>query len=82
MKKDKPNHYHLSKRQPIETIVDEGWGKDFCKGNIIKYVSRYEYKGGIDDLKKAGYYLELLTKLESGETINKDTFKELNERFI
>jgi len=38
---------------------------DFVEGNIIKYVSRYKYKLGVQDLKKAEWYLKrLITKME------------------
>ena len=30
---------------------------DFLEGNIIKYVSRYPHKGGLNDLYKAQVYL-------------------------
>ena len=40
---------------------DLGW----CEGNIIKYVTRYKAKNGLEDLKKAKWYLEkLIEKLE------------------
>nr|WP_233459036.1 DUF3310 domain-containing protein [Listeria innocua] len=29
----------------------------YAVGNILKYVSRYEHKNGIEDLKKAQFYL-------------------------
>lgn len=29
----------------------------FCIGNVLKYVSRYEHKNGLEDLKKANVYL-------------------------
>jgi hypothetical protein len=32
----------------------------YLEGNIIKYVSRYRKKGGIDDLRKAQHYLQKL----------------------
>ena len=32
----------------------------FCEGNIIKYITRYKQKGGLEDLNKAKKYLELL----------------------
>jgi hypothetical protein len=32
----------------------------FYRGNIIKYVSRYDKKGGLDDLRKARQYLDRL----------------------
>lgn len=30
---------------------------NFCLGNVIKYVWRHMLKGGIEDLKKARWYL-------------------------
>jgi hypothetical protein len=33
---------------------------NFCEGNIIKYVTRYKNKNGLEDLLKAKKYLELL----------------------
>jgi len=36
---------------------------DYVRGNIIKYVTRYPYKGtALSDLKKAKWYLEYLIK--------------------
>ena len=32
----------------------------FLEGNILKYVTRYKMKNGVEDLKKARYYLDLL----------------------
>ena len=57
-----PEHYTVG----IETTnYIESWGMDFIEGNIIKYVSRYKYKRGIQDLKKAEWYLRrLIHKLE------------------
>ncbi|HDT8328308.1 TPA: DUF3310 domain-containing protein, partial [Listeria monocytogenes] len=34
----------------------------YAAGNILKYVSRYEHKNGIEDLKKAQFYLNDLIK--------------------
>jgi len=33
---------------------------DYLEGNIVKYVSRYKHKNGLEDLKKAKWYLERL----------------------
>jgi len=33
---------------------------DYLEGNIIKYVTRYKFKGGVDDLRKAEWYLKRL----------------------
>jgi hypothetical protein len=29
----------------------------YCIGNVLKYVSRYQFKNGLEDLKKAQVYL-------------------------
>ena len=36
----------------------------YCKGNVMKYVYRYEKKGGIEDLQKASVYLTWLIAAE------------------
>tara|TARA_R110000824_G_scaffold252854_7_gene441688 strand:- start:360 stop:605 length:246 start_codon:yes stop_codon:yes gene_type:complete len=36
------------------------WNMNFCEGNIIKYIVRYKNKNGLEDLKKARKYLDLL----------------------
>lgn len=56
----KANHNASGSIEPIEYIRAQGWLKDFCKGNIVKYLSRYPLKGGVDDLKKARQYLDWL----------------------
>jgi hypothetical protein len=44
--------------QPVEYVLANGIG--FCEGNVIKYVSRWQQKGGVEDLRKARHYLDLL----------------------
>lgn len=56
----KPKHYTEGSIEPLEYIVANDL--DFIEGNIIKYVTRYKYKNGVEDLKKAHYYLEVLIK--------------------
>ena len=51
-------HYKDMKIQPVEYIMANGLG--FCEGNVVKYVTRYTAKGGIQDLEKAKHYIELL----------------------
>ena len=41
---------------------------DFCEGNVIKYISRYKRKNGIEDLKKARQYIDFLIKKEVEKT--------------
>jgi len=48
--------------QPLEYIIANEL--DFLEGNVIKYVSRYPHKGGINDLLKARTYIEKLIERE------------------
>jgi len=50
-------HYQLA-IQPIEYILANDIG--FCEGNVIKYMTRWKEKGGVEDLRKAKHYIELL----------------------
>lgn len=55
-------HYKDMKIQPVEYIHKNGIG--FAEGCVIKYVSRWRAKGGVEDLKKARHFLDLLIELE------------------
>jgi hypothetical protein len=52
------DHYHKRNIQPIEYILDNDL--NFCEGCVIKYVTRWRDKGGVEDLMKAKHYLEFL----------------------
>lgn len=56
------NHYKNLKIQPVEYIHANNIG--FMEGNVIKYVTRWKAKNGIEDLKKAKHHLEMLIQLE------------------
>lgn len=56
------SHYKDMVIQPVEFIEKNNLG--FCVGNVIKYVCRYKSKNGIEDLKKAKHYLEILIEIE------------------
>ena len=51
-------HYKELAIQPTEYIYKNNI--PFCEGNVIKYVSRWRDKGGVEDLKKAISYIEYL----------------------
>jgi hypothetical protein len=36
----------------------------FCEGNIVKYITRWKTKNGIEDLRKVIHYAELLIQME------------------
>lgn len=63
---EKDGHYHKCKIEPIEYILANNLG--FCEGNVVKYITRYKDKGGVDDLRKIKIYVDYLID----ELTNKD----------
>lgn len=57
-------HYQLT-IEPWDYIVKNNLG--YLEGNIIKYVTRYKGKHGLEDLLKARHYLDKLIEL-TGDT--------------
>ncbi len=53
-------HYLPGKLCIIDAIAGLGHAEGFCVGNIIKYVTRYRHKGGVEDLKKAKWYIDYM----------------------
>jgi hypothetical protein len=57
-----PSHYNQGKVECIDAIESATVHKNgldaVCTANIIKYIWRCESKNGIEDLKKARWYLE------------------------
>ena len=51
-------HYRDRPIQPIDYILANDL--NFCEGNVVKYVTRWRDKGGIEDLRKAIDYLNYL----------------------
>lgn len=62
---NKPNHYNQGNIEVSDFIIDQNM--NFLEGNIIKYVSRYKTKNGIEDLKKARWYLNKLIEANENE---------------
>lgn len=59
------DHYKEKFIQPWDFIAANQLG--YFEGNIVKYVSRWQDKGGINDLKKARHYLDKLIELEDNQ---------------
>ena len=57
------DHYKGKAIQPWDYIAANGL--DYFSGNIVKYVSRFREKRGVEDLRKARHYLDKLIELES-----------------
>ena len=37
---------------------------DYCEANVVKYISRWRTKNGLQDLEKVKHYVDLLIELE------------------
>ena len=63
-----PPHYGQGRIECIEYIKDflsDDEYTGYLRGNIAKYLHRWRYKNGIEDLKKARWYLEALIQQQS-----------------
>lgn len=60
-----PNHYQSGTGLEVINVI-ESFTEDLngfegaCTGNVIKYICRWKHKNGIEDLKKARWYLNTL----------------------
>lgn len=58
------SHYKDCVIEPIEYIYANGLG--YCEANIVKYITRYNSKGGEQDLDKVIHYVEMLKEIKYG----------------
>lgn len=64
-----PSHYTAGSVEYIEAIeaaLTPEQFKGYLRGNILKYLWRYPYKGKSEDLEKAHWYLHQLIEAEGG----------------
>ena len=62
-----PAHYADKNIEVIDYMQDTLSPEQFegyCRGNVIKYISRYDRKNGIEDLRKAQWYLNKLIEVK------------------
>jgi hypothetical protein len=68
---NQPTHYNTGNIECIDAIEESMSSvafKGYLKGNCLKYLWRYDYKGKqVEDLQKAGWYLTKLTKIVAKE---------------
>ena len=53
-----PPHYTQGKIEVLDFILDQDL--PYLAGNIVKYICRYRFKNGVEDLQKAEFYLKRL----------------------
>ena len=56
------NWYKLMMIQPLEYALANDMG--ICEHAVVKYISRWKTKGGVEDLRKAIHYCEILIEQE------------------
>jgi len=65
-----PPHYNKAGIETIDAIMaaTDGGFEYYLQGNILKYVWRYRYKNGVEDLEKALWYLKKLIETKKDDT--------------
>ena len=63
---NKPPHYNRGGIEAIDYIKQQLGESiiEYCEGNVIKYLHRWRYKNGLQDLKKAQWYLNKMVEEE------------------
>lgn len=67
-----PKHYTSGKIEVIKIMEDQLTSEEYrgyIKGQVIKYITRERYKNGLEDLKKARWYLDRLIKKMENESV-------------
>ena len=57
-----PPHYANNEIEPIDYIIANKL--TYCEGNVVKYITRWRGKGGLEDLKKAKQYIDFIIEKE------------------
>lgn len=52
--------------QPWDVVV--AWNLGYLEGTALKYIARWQDKGGVNDIKKAIHFLEKLVETEEAKT--------------
>lgn len=63
----KPSHYTRHKIEPWDYVAANGLG--YFEGSAIKYLTRWPYKNGIVDLKKARAFIDKLIAVEETKLV-------------
>ena len=59
-----PPHYNNGGMECIDYIQQQlcEHFSSYCQGNVIKYLHRWRYKNGVEDLRKAEWYLKAMIR--------------------
>jgi hypothetical protein len=73
-----PSHYHQNGIDVIgfsELQFNQDELKGFFRINVLKYVTRYDRKNNVEDLKKSRFYLDKLIEMEERKWLNQSLLK-------
>ena len=62
-----PSHYETGKFESIDVMVETQGVEavqDFCICNAFKYIYRHKFKNGVEDIRKAKWYIDKYLELE------------------
>ena len=65
-----PNHYKVGGIETFDILkakLSRQELEGFCKGNVLKYITRADHKDKVDDLKKCRWYLDKLIEELDGK---------------
>ena len=64
-------HYQHLAIQPNEYITKNNLG--WNEANVVKYITRWRSKGGVEDLRKARHYLDMLIEMACSGSVETST---------
>lgn len=74
-----PSHYETGKFECIDVMIEtQGVEavKAFCLCNAFKYLYRHNGKNGVEDIKKAKWYIDKYLELECDQDVKGNTIAE------
>jgi len=62
------DHYRSMVIQPLEFIMANNMA--YCEANVVKYISRWRNKNGVEDLYKARHYIDMLIEEDTEDALD------------
>ncbi len=72
-----PTYYKQGEIEVIDFILDQNM--DYLTANIQKYISRWRFKDGIDDLRKARWFLDKLIEQQMKNSVIDNKLSKIGE---
>jgi len=72
-----PTYYKQGEIEVIDFILDQNM--DYLTANVQKYISRWKFKDGIDDLRKARWFLDKLIEQQMKNSVISNKLSKIGE---